>query len=171
VGNFSKNSYKAHDLRAKTAALEFFDTLGYSVETNPDEGTAWNFKCPDLIVEREGQPSLYFEVQVNAGWEGISKPDHWSSFQCWGRKLDQITYPDGQRGEKGYWFTMSNNLKFAVACPFGAKPETFGTRPNPRFGKEADVNPRELFCEFSLDECLFVDLEAGKVKHFNSPKF
>ena len=146
--------------------MDFFSNLGYSVESNPDNGN-WGYKCPDVVIHKEVGPRTFVEAQINVNWEGHGKPTNWDAFQSWERKLGQMCYPDPARGEKGYWMTISNNLKYAVACPFTATPLGFGVRANPRFGKEANANPREAYCKFELDNCYFLNLTSGDVEPFN----
>lgn len=170
--NFDSEAYAADDARAKDAGKVFLTSKGFSVTENPDSAdSGWGFKCPDLIASKDGKPDIYFEAEVSNNWDvsnsdATGRPKHWRSFYNWHRKEEQRAVPDIKIGEKLFWMMERGDLKVAVLCPSDAKLIKPNVANNPRFGKSANIKPREVFYEYSLDDCFFADFETGSVVKF-----
>ena len=167
--NFDRKSYKDNDQRGKDALKPFFKGKGFSVSENPDNGENVSYKCPDVIIEK-GLKTFYIEAQINTTWDSTKTPDgrpQGDGFYVWNRKINQICYPY-MHGEDAdmRWFTVSNDETFAVVCPPDAKEIGRKILPNPRYGKEANVDPFEVVHVMDLTDCKFVNLETGDIEPF-----
>lgn len=167
--NFDKAEYAKQDARAKAATVNLLERFNFclSVETNPDDGNDWSFKLPDVIAHTTSGDVLV-EAQVNAQWTAektkASGRPYWSTFRCWHRKMNQACFV--KKGERGYWLTARNDLKFGIMCPMDAAVVDRSVEYNWRYGKTSNVDPWELAFHLDLSKCKFVNFVDGTIEPY-----